>query len=71
MIYGRKGTIHQTDFLDVEVDPLGKVVAVWFRCCPLPFKATTVSDFRASEMERMYDDSPAGRRLIAVEVGEG
>ena len=55
--YGDGGTIHHTNGLDVEVSA-GHVVAVWFRCQPLPFKVTTVSDYRAKEMRGMYHLSP-------------
>ena len=40
--YGGQGeernTIHATDYVDVETDQNGKVLAVWFRCSTLPFK---------------------------------
>ena len=54
MIYGHKGTIHQTGYVDVELAPEGHVVAVWFRCHPLPFKQTKDGLDRAVDMERMY-----------------
>ena len=52
--YGGNGTIHGTTDLDVETRN-GKVVAVWFRCCALPFNQTEVDKDRAKEMESMYD----------------
>ena len=55
--YGDGGTIHHTTSLDVEVCN-GQVVAVWFRCQPLPFRETKVSIDRAREMRRIYRDSP-------------
>jgi hypothetical protein len=56
--YGNGGTIHSTTHLDVEVDDLGHVVAVWFRCQPLPFMQTNVAPRRGVEMQRMYAESP-------------
>lgn len=48
--YGDGNTIHDTDHIDVEVDSSGEVVAVWFRCKMLPFKARAVDDNRAMDM---------------------
>jgi hypothetical protein len=42
--YGGKGTIHQTNTIDVEVDPEGRVLSVWFRCINLPFKVYLNTD---------------------------
>jgi len=56
--YGDGNTIHHTTALDVETDSDGVVVAVWFRCQPLPFRPVVVSVSRANEMDRMYRDSP-------------
>lgn len=65
--YGDGGTIHATTALDVEVHN-GKVVAVWFRCQPLAFKATQVNASRAAEMRSMYTEDPmsaiAGIELV-------
>jgi len=36
--YGDGGTIHGTSQLDIEVNELGEVTAVWFRCLNLPFR---------------------------------
>lgn len=52
--YGGGNTIHQTAYLDIETHN-GSVVAVWFRCCPLPFKQTEVKLARALEMLRVGD----------------
>lgn len=57
--YGREGTIHRTEQLDVEVDSSGKVVSVWFRCQTLPFKQVFVQDQRAEEMREAYRNHPA------------
>lgn len=54
--YGNTGTIHSNQSLDVEVDKNGRVVSVWFRCQPLPFKQAVASDNRAKEMNNMYKE---------------
>ena len=51
--YGDGGTIHHSTRLDVEVDTFGEVVAVWFRCQPLPFRQTLAMPNRADEMRNM------------------
>lgn len=56
--YGDGGTIHHTGHLDVETYK-GEVVAVWYRCQPLPFKQAPILEGRAQEMRSMYDRSPA------------
>lgn len=66
-VYGHDKTIHQNESLDVEVDKDGNVVAVWFRCQPLPFRQSDATDSRASEMRRMYGDD-LGDRLVAVTI---
>jgi hypothetical protein len=43
------------------------VVAVWFRCQPLPFKQAAADEGRAKVMREMYQQQPP-TRLIAVEV---
>lgn len=52
--YGDGNTIHGTLHLDVEVRR-GEVVAVWFRCQPLPFKQRDVDVQRAIGMKQMYE----------------
>jgi len=37
MADGTRNTIHDSGVLSIEVDDLGKPVAVWFRCLNLPF----------------------------------
>jgi hypothetical protein len=69
MIYGHNKTIHGTKELSVEVDENGKVVAVWFRCMPLPFHQSVCQEPRASEMREMYDINRP-YPLIAVEVDD-
>ena len=54
MIYGEDRTIHSNGYFDVEVRN-GKVVAVWFRCQPVPFKQSKASKERAKEMTKMYE----------------
>lgn len=60
--YGGAGTIHGTERLDVEVCD-GRVVAVWFRCQPLPFRQVEVDTGRRDEM-----DGDSRVRLTGVEV---
>lgn len=35
---GSRNTIHASGLLDIEVNELGEVTAVWFRCLNLPFR---------------------------------
>lgn len=65
-VYGFDMTIHQTEVLDVEVRN-GEVVAVWFRCQPLPFNQSNTGEVRAQEMRGMYAGSPMPG-LLAVTV---
>ena len=64
--YGNGGTIHASTDLDVETHH-GTVVAVWFRCQPLPFRQHEVDAQRATDMERMSHDT-AMPKLTGVEV---
>jgi hypothetical protein len=52
--YGSDMTIHDNESLDVEVDEHGQVVAVWFRCQPLPFVQSRAGKERSSSMRDMY-----------------
>jgi hypothetical protein len=61
--YGDDGTIHQTQYLDVETFG-GQVVAVWFRCQLIAFKQTEVDDVRAVEM-----DATPMPRITGVQIG--
>ena len=63
--YGDGGTIHSCTAVDVEVYN-GRVVSVWFRCQPLPFRQADVSADRAVDMERMY--SQFSSKLHGVEI---
>ena len=47
-------TIHGTDRVNVEVDPNGRVVSIWFRCMLVPFDITHVNAMRTQEMGRAY-----------------
>ena len=67
MRYGYGNTIHQTGNVNVEIGPDGHVVAVWFRCMPLPFDEHVVDQSRADDMKRMMEGMKDAR-LIAVDV---
>lgn len=69
--YGHDQTIHQTGHVDVEVDKRGNVVAVWFRCQPLPFRQSNVDDRRSGDMDAMYSTAPGvEENLVAVTLAE-
>jgi hypothetical protein len=53
--YGDGGTIHGTQWLDVQVDIEGRVVAVWFRCQLLPYRVHAVDGAQAKDMRHAYD----------------
>lgn len=55
--YGDGGTIHRAQYLDVEVHR-GQVVAVWFRCHPVPFQQSEADEERAADMRRMHNGPP-------------
>lgn len=57
--YGSDMTIHAGGEVNVELDHDGHVVAVWFRCQPLPFTQTITNSGRAQEMRNMYRHQPA------------
>lgn len=57
--YGDDRTIHRTGHVDVETDARGAVVAVWFRCHPVPFAQAAAGVERAAEMRRMYAEHPS------------
>jgi hypothetical protein len=65
--YGDGGTIHGTEYVDIETDSAGRVVAVWFRCQMLPFEQTTVHDVRAHYMREAYAEGHVPK-LTGVEV---
>lgn len=58
--YGDGGTIHGTKHLHIETFR-GTVVAVWFRCQPLPFEQAEVDGPRATDMQRMYGNPKEGK----------
>lgn len=70
MIYGHNGTIHGTQYLDIEVRN-GEVVAVWFRCCMLPFKQCDASSSRAKDMREASKEVNARCKLNAVDIDTG
>ena len=63
--YGDGGTIHHSNQLDVETYQ-GRVVAVWFRCQPLPFKESIVDLARSASMDNLYDGN--SYLLTGVEI---
>lgn len=67
-IYGDDKTIHRTKVVDVEVNKDGKVVAVWFRCQPLPFKQSLADTGRANDMIAMYESGgPLALKAVVLE----
>lgn len=70
MIYGHDGTIHGTQHVDVEVRH-GEVVAVWFRCCMIPFEQCNVGAERAESMREVSKDVNAKFKLNAVDIDMG
>ena len=65
-VYGNDKTWHQTEQVNVEIHN-GVVVAVWFRCTPLPFDVSDTDKNRAVEMTRMYGEGNIPG-LVAVEL---
>jgi hypothetical protein len=55
--YGHNGTIHGTNYVDVETNAKGQVVGVWFRCQTLPFVQTGVDSRRAKELLSVYREN--------------
>jgi hypothetical protein len=66
--YGDDRTIHRTTVVNVELDRRGEVVAVWFRCHPVPFTQDVVEDLRAAEMRRMYETPMKPLRALVFEA---
>jgi hypothetical protein len=60
--YGNGGTLHDAGALDIEVVD-GRVVSVWFRCQPLPFRQIDLAEPRAS-----LSEAPELPELTGVEV---
>ena len=67
MIYGHNKTIHGTQHVDVEVRN-GEVVAVWFRCCMIPFKQCNIGVERAEEMREESKRVNEKFKLNAVDI---
>ena len=69
--YGSDMTIHQTESVNVELDGDGNVVAVWFRCQPLPFTAHETDPRRAESMREMYREGrvPGIEAVVLREQG--
>lgn len=65
--YGKGNTVHQNSYLDVEVDENGLVVALWYRCMPLPFKQHQVTKERAREMTDFYKSSTPPK-VFSIEI---
>ena len=66
--YGDDRTIHRTGYVDVEVDQNGQVVAVWFRCHPIPFRQSKAHADRAVDMRQMYAaPMPAVKAIVFEE----
>jgi hypothetical protein len=70
MRYGDKGTIHQSEMLDIETDERGNVVGVWFRCLALPFRQVRVDENRADQMRAIYQQTDGNiyPKIKAIEV---
>lgn len=64
--YGGDGTIHRTGEVNVELDIKGSVVAVWFRCQPLPFTQSLAREGRAQEMRALYQRQMPGIDAIVL-----
>jgi hypothetical protein len=62
--YGDEGTIHRTDFIDVETFN-GEVVAVWFRCQAIAFRQHEVDLVRATNILDMV-----APKITGVEVSD-
>lgn len=64
--YGGKNTIHNTNHIDVETTPDGRVVAVWFRCLPLAFIQHDIDSNRDKEMKNLYNNEKEIKKLDSV-----
>lgn len=65
--YGWSDTIHSDKVINVETDDKGNVVAVWFRCQPLPFTQSNHGEQRAEEMRGMYENHPMPK-ILAIDL---
>ena len=59
---GTRNTIHASSQLDVEVNEIGEVTAVWFRCLNLPF--------RVFSRENTSWINPEGMTILNIEYEE-
>jgi hypothetical protein len=64
--YGGDMTIHRTGEVNVELDSKGRVVAVWYRCQPLPFTQRVATEPRAKDMRLMYQQPMPGIDAIVL-----
>lgn len=56
LTYGHNFTVHQTEHLNIEMDPVTHhPVAVWFRCMALPFDVSIGDESRVNDMRLMYE----------------
>jgi hypothetical protein len=55
---------HTGGKIDIELDPYGNVVSVWWGCALLPFQTTFVDKERARDMRDSYNISPDGIGLL-------
>lgn len=53
--------------IDIEVDPDGRVVAVWYGCLQLHFEVSVVSEQRAASIRSAYAEG-GGSRLVRVDI---
>lgn len=61
---GSRNTIHGSTRLDIEVDELGRPVAVWFRCLNLPFRVWYLESGPAEHI------NPENMQLLNIEYKE-
>ena len=59
---GEQRTIHASSHLDIEVNELGEVTAVWFRCLNLPF--------RVFNRDSTVWINPEGMHILNIEYEE-
>lgn len=65
--YGDDKTVHASDYVNVEVNSVGQVVAVWFRCHPVLFKQSYADRTRSVQMEAMYSKQQPGIKAIVFD----
>lgn len=62
--YGPGGTIHRTGTIDIQADPDGNIVRVWFRCLSLPFTVSRVND------RQYYNPADEGMEIRSIAYGD-